>query len=421
MSDISTELRSHAVSVFKRIEDEKSKLPQWVGNADTDDPILREALKIAYLQLPSCSQSNIPSRLSVDRTWAPVAPRKNELNAMVIHPHGTFRASLVELIDSISYSALLRMCLCGMPQTEQTFVDAVIECYGQLVSALNGRSISAVTVTGLARVTLSKGFEISTPWGKVRPAPFHNGDTGVVRINECPTSCIFIENWEATVQFDRSASPKFSPNSANLKPSRSRDLLPLACVFASGDGPDFAAPEITWTTTLLPFHRAMSYSLPDRVVNRGDEVNLDGRVADVAKWAKIVDSVHSSSVDIAVKRLVSAISHRFDPGDALIDAVIVWENLFGTSSEVSYRVSAALAKLLECDPMKRKNLRKFLSKIYDVRSRLVHGSSVNEEDVAESCKKAIEYAVKALRKGYNEGQGWLSQKSSDRSDDMLLG
>lgn len=87
-----------------------------------------------------------------------------------------------------------------------------------------------------------------------------------------------------------------------------------------------------------------------------------------------------------------------------IDAVVVWENLLGTSDEVTFRVSAALAKLLERDGTRRRTLQKELSKVYRIRSRLIHGAAVDASMVEKVCSRAIEVAVQALRASYARGR-----------------
>ena len=97
-----------------------------------------------------------------------------------------------------------------------------------------------------------------------------------------------------------------------------------------------------------------------------------------------------------------------DRSISLIDALIAWENLVGTTSEVTFRVTVALAKPLEPDPTKRRDLRKELAKIYDIRSRVVHGATVEASVIDKACSDAIDIAVCALHICYRRGREWLS-------------
>lgn len=117
---------------------------------------------------------------------------------------------------------------------------------------------------------------------------------------------------------------------------------------------------------------------------------------------------------------MSFVGHRTDHTDALIDAVTVWENLLGTSTKVTFRVTAALAKMLEPVPSKRRELRKTLADIYGIRCRIVHGAAVEPSTVSEASKTAVGVAIKALREFYQRGPDWMALGSSERADILLL-
>jgi len=103
-----------------------------------------------------------------------------------------------------------------------------------------------------------------------------------------------------------------------------------------------------------------------------------------------------------------------------IDAVMVWENLVGTETETSFRVTAALSKLVESDPAKRRTLRKSLGRVYTTRSRVVHGAPTDGSAVNEACSEAIDVAVRALRSSYLKGRDWLNLTSNERADTIIL-
>lgn len=421
MPDILTTLTSYAVSIFRERDEARRTLPEWFGVFGSEDPILQEAQRSTFL-LPARQQSlnELLSPIFAEPDLSAIAPREGELDPMLMHPGGGFRTAPAQLVTSLFSSAFLQMYFLRLPYEEGTFVRTVLEGFEELRRAIRGERIRAYTVTGLARITLPEGSQISTPWGIIRPAPPSKAEPGFIRLNQLKTDCILAEPRLSPVRFDRAPSPTSSFEATDLAPSRSSDLLPLACALASNDTSKPVAPRITWSTNLLPFQAGFSYSWPLLPVTHGAEANLSDRAAEIEEWARIVDRAHSASIDIAVKRLVSAISHRLDRSDALIDAVMVWENLLGTSSEVTFRVSAALAKLLERDPEKRRSLRKQLSEIYGIRSRLVHGAPIDDAILRKACTEAIDVAVKALRASYNKGRDWLSLSSNERSDTILL-
>jgi len=149
-------------------------------------------------------------------------------------------------------------------------------------------------------------------------------------------------------------------------------------------------------------------------------VDIADRIDNLEEWARIIDSSHTPSVDIAARRLISASAQRLDRSDALIDAVMVWENLVGTSTETTFRVTAALAKALESDRTKRRSLRQSLKKVYDVRSKVVHGVAVEQSAVNDAASQAIDIAIRAMRSCYKRGRSWLELPSTDRADSLIL-
>jgi len=148
--------------------------------------------------------------------------------------------------------------------------------------------------------------------------------------------------------------------------------------------------------------------------------DISDRVSEIESWANVIQVEHSPKVDIAVSRLVSALSRRSDPADSLIDAVTAWENLVGTSTETTFRVTVALARLLEPQPEQRLAYRKRLGRVYDRRSRVVHGESVAQDEIAAAADEAMAVAVQALQASYRRGHAWLNLSSQARSDQLLL-
>lgn len=135
------------------------------------------------------------------------------------------------------------------------------------------------------------------------------------------------------------------------------------------------------------------------------------------KFLEITDS-DLSSISVAVSRLLSAICDRSNIDDALIDAVMCWENIIGAQSEVSFRVCAAMAKLLSSHSNNTNELFAELKKIYKARCELVHGDT-NYRTNEEIVNQAIFFAI-GLINSLLDRPDLLSQKSSERSKSILL-
>jgi hypothetical protein len=170
----------------------------------------------------------------------------------------------------------------------------------------------------------------------------------------------------------------------------------------------------------MPFQAGFSFSsFLQMPINKQDN-NVSDLKADVEKWANKINDEYTSRIDIAVKRIITSVTQRIDPSDSLIDAVMVWENLVGPGSEVSFRITSSMAKLFEDESEKRKDVQKKLRKIYDLRSKVVHGSIKDEIDIKEASNQAIGYAIELLKRSFIMGKDWLEKDGEYRSNKILM-
>lgn len=148
----------------------------------------------------------------------------------------------------------------------------------------------------------------------------------------------------------------------------------------------------------------------------------DGQHEEVSHLYKLIREKHPESLDIAMRRILGAISQRWDATDAFIDAVVVWENAFGTQTETTFRVTGAISKLLESGNLsERAKLQKDLKDLYETRSRLIHGAKEPKpEDVWAQRERAIAVALDILRKLYTERPDLLELTSELRGSRLLL-
>jgi hypothetical protein len=301
---------------------------------------------------------------------------------------------------------------------EKTFVRTVLDGFKQLRRAAKGERITAHQVLGFAGVTLPEGSEIATPWGTVMPAPKPRA-TRYADPWRPQTTSLLVQKVLLPIKIDRAATPSTDFGSFDFGIERSQVLFPLTCALASKESGDPAVPINTWWTLLLPFQTGMSYYQPLTMPRLKSEASIGERVQ-VEEWARILHDSHVASMDVAARRIISALGQRLDRSDALIDAVTVWENLVGTGTEVTFRVTAAISKALEPDPTKRKSVQKRLAEIYRVRSAVVHGDVVEARKLDDAAKDAIDVGVRLLRYCYTKGGNWLAMKSSERADSLLL-
>jgi hypothetical protein len=140
------------------------------------------------------------------------------------------------------------------------------------------------------------------------------------------------------------------------------------------------------------------------------------------RWCDVVEARWSPHVDIAVRRLLSAAQVRNDASDRLVDSVIAWENLFGTSEgEPRLRISSAMAWLLTETVTERTDLQKEIKQLYDDRSKIVHGGTFDESAVTEKANRALELARSCLQALFRDRPAILSMSDgSARSLALIL-
>ncbi len=146
--------------------------------------------------------------------------------------------------------------------------------------------------------------------------------------------------------------------------------------------------------------------------------------SDLVEIAEIVDAVAppKPTVSIALNRILRVSSEPRDAADALIDAVVAWENMFGSASETSFKVCASLAWLLQPeDADARSRLFNHAKRIYNLRSRLVHGDAdVDENDGSQHRHEALRLAAEAFYRIHTDEHLRAISKSNKRAEHLLL-
>jgi hypothetical protein len=117
------------------------------------------------------------------------------------------------------------------------------------------------------------------------------------------------------------------------------------------------------------------------------------------EWSELIARLRNKTIDVAVRRTLMAAADRPDPSDALVDAVIAWENLVGSrEGEPTLRVSASLAWLLGRSASDREAVRKRVSALYGTRSDIVHGNKfLDPKQAAELKGEALAITLNTFR------------------------
>jgi len=288
--------------------------------------------------------------------------------------------------------------------------------------ASTGKNASIPAHLVFTGFTTSENREITTPWGRLRPltawerslapASLEGAVTGTgadgdqVTVSYAgemvlETELPYAIRIDAVPDWASNAMPSWRPMQGHDTLRRRLERMQLAAMLSTDREPgSWVTARLAWSWTGNPFGHGGN-------TGWGDPRGLPGfmpavlsfeECADFEQWATRVDASWTGRIDIAVRRLLNASNARTDMADRLVDSVIVWENLFGTSQgEPRLRISAALAWLLEGDPAAREELQVQLKTLYDYRSKIVHGSNYDESTLGERATEALTYARDAMR------------------------
>lgn len=151
---------------------------------------------------------------------------------------------------------------------------------------------------------------------------------------------------------------------------------------------------------------------------------IDANVAVTISNVSAQLTAYPDSLLLGARRLLTAAAERSDPLDGLVDAVICWENMFGSGEgEVSFKVCGSLALLLHPDdPSARLQLFQELKGLYKQRSVIVHGASEPKQDeVIEMYTRAVRIGLDALAALLLRQDLRSAPTSMKRSQMLLLG
>jgi Apea-like HEPN len=161
------------------------------------------------------------------------------------------------------------------------------------------------------------------------------------------------------------------------------------------------------------------------------------RKEDVTQITQLFNGIHNTStgkqLGIALDRFNS--SYRWTQGfqdqERIIDIVIALENIFGKdvlkqTTEIGYRLRMQAARYLGESIDERKTLQKFFSKLYALRSKIVHGNASNvadmvQKDFKKPLSEVVAEAEKYLRRALVKLLLNHSHMTQDYFNNLLLG
>jgi hypothetical protein len=337
-----------------------------------------------------------------------------------------FRIERELLPYSLLGSAARRVVAKGRSTSELgPLLSEVTEVISRIRRLVAGKTDEGLALTAFEGLSLPHGARVETPWGTLRPAREHDEQLLMPLVGR-PTAISAVLETGMPLKARLGEPPDgwddfFDEESARVT-TEAAERMHLTVLLTVGSK---TRARTAWRTTANPLEAMAGGSLPGAgplLPTPPAEVLDTHALGDLESWARRVRDHYHDSIGIAVRRTTSAVMERANADDALIDAVTAWENLFGHggTGEVGFRVTSALAMLLEEDPHARMDFRANLLKIYGIRSKIVHGGELKAKDrVSERKEEATDIAVRALRKLFAEAP-WLLE-DRDRATRLILG
>jgi hypothetical protein len=388
------------------------------------DPVYDHAPSFFLLfSLPEIHALN--TALLEDPAFRAVEASTEPFGMWVAVENGGGRLDKDSVATGLFASAARSIYFSGKTLTVDVLTGTAIEHCERFARALAGGPLTVDTIHGLAGIVIED--PVATPWGTLvkAPVPDAEAEAPYQRFRLRKTTALLVLQEDQHVTFteeddrNRDADARWERIHAE---AQALLLLQLSCALAAPDD-GFLAPEYTFATDVVPFNNGGgAMGMPPLMDRPSRPVVITVDIArGIEHWAAVVEASYSPTMLTSVRRILAAINGFRDLSDSLIDAVTVWETLVGVDGgETVFRVTAALAHLLEPDLTKREELWQQLRKVYNTRSRIVHGDTVDPKVLAEHRNMAVRIALGAIRELLTRGPDWTGATSKQRSIRLLI-
>jgi hypothetical protein len=307
------------------------------------------------------------------------------------------------------------------------FVEEAMRSVTTLRSLLAGETVNVVARYAIVGVEIADSSTFALPWGVLRSPTFAEREAiaggPTPRTQEVVLEMAFplAMRAQASLALDDGDWQREVRELHGAMHERVR-LTQLLLLLALDRTPLVATAQ-TWTLIDNPVgqHPLLSWWRDPRTLYPHVLTAADAQ--DLAAWSERLERSYDPSIAVAQHRILSALAARDDPADGLIDAVIALENLFaGTETgELVFRISAASAFLLRPDdPTSRAELQTEVKRLYERRSRIVHGAVLPDPSEIEPDRlRAAELCVESLRELFKNHPLLVSDRK--RGTKLILG
>jgi hypothetical protein len=262
-----------------------------------------------------------------------------------------------------------------------------------------GDKVEGLVLTGFEGVALGS-VRVELPWGALRAASPRERE---IRPFGRPPSAVLESRIPLRLTLGEPDAGHDLHDSALIALLASQEQQVALALLLAVRRDELVVGRAVWRTEFVPGDDARGFGgraeTATPVLTAGEALKPPEADALVSMARRVADH-YDHSIEVAVRRTLSAVRERSDPEDALIDAVIAWENLFGhgESAEVSFRVTTALARLLDSDPAARRSRRSGLAEVYRTRGQLVHGRGpASSQALHDNKEAAIVTTIEAMR------------------------
>jgi hypothetical protein len=295
----------------------------------------------------------------------------------------------------------------------------------------NGQAVAIPLVVGFTNISFEPGVTILLDEGRARSAEErtssiaggYSGTSSATVVVALEVSERLLEVVEG-VSNDRAFEKRLELMGARAEAAwRAVNIASYAFILASRENEIFA-PQVDGYVELNPISSGATQRHTYRYPSTFPPRSLDTRDARrVEMRFREIKARHPDSLNVTMKRLVSAVSQRNDALDAFVDAVLCWENMFSGAPETNFKVCASIALLLEPnDPSRRAALFKRLKKLYTARSTLVHGGKeASLEEATRMKDETVWIAIQTVQSVYSRDDLVDCKSADERHQRLILG
>lgn len=328
------------------------------------------------------------------------------------------------------------------PTLNQT-ISAVIESLAAVRAGIHERDTTVPALVGLTGVLLPDDIdELVFPWGRIRKADerdqlfSRSTNLNGQLTTSTPEGETVIINYSGDLVLEvavpyivqiqaQSTDPMFPwPDELQVgfkTLDEHVENVRLGLLLALPERKPVIAP--SWQVMFDPMNQGVNTGWSDvkRVPGLMPVQLTNAQAEEWKSWAERVAEKRVPTISVALRRMLAAAAERNTPDDVLVDAVIVWENLFGAKTETTLRVTSSLAWILGSSAADRRSRQTRYKKIYAARSDVVHGSAtVRPQQIQEYSVEAVSISIDALRALFTTHASLLDvAKSEDRSIRIL--